>query len=80
MTSFRPLCLESQVFEKYKSLNIGGTEIKYEDAVKLLGVTFDDMLNFDQHISDICKKARQILFYVLLRLSRYISSETKKCS
>ena len=34
------------------------------------------MLNFDLHISDICKKgARQI--NVLCRLSRYLSTETK---
>ena len=34
------------------------------------------MLNFDKHISNICKKAaRQI--YVLLRLSKYLSTETK---
>ena len=35
------------------------------------------MLNFDLHISDICKKAaRQI--NVLCRLSRYLSTETKQ--
>ena len=39
-------------------------------------VTIDYMLNFDLHISDICKKAaRQI--NVLCRPSRYLSTETK---
>ena len=41
--------------------------VKCEESVKLLGVTVDYMLNFDSHISDICKKAaRQI--NVLCRL------------
>ena len=30
-----------------------------EDSVKLLGVTIDYMLNFDFHISGICKKKQQ---------------------
>ena len=63
-------------FENCKSLLLDGTEIKCEDSVKLLGVTFDYMLNFDKHSSNICKKAaRQI--NVLLRLSKYLSTETK---
>ena len=63
-------------FENCKSLIVDGTVIKCEDSVKLLGVTFDYMLNFDNHISNICKKAaRQI--YVLLLLSKYLSTETK---
>ena len=58
------------------SLFIGGSEIKCEDSVKLLGVTFDFMLNFETHVSDICRKAaRQI--NVLLRIGKYLSLETK---
>ena len=77
-----------QGFLKCKSLNLNGIEIKCEDSdlflifaylylsVNLLGVTFDYMLNFDLHISKICKKAaRQIS--VLLRLSKVLSAETK---
>ena len=30
--------------------------IKCEGSVKLLGVSIDYILNFDLHISDICKK------------------------
>ena len=73
---FQAIMLGLQGFLNCKSLNLNGIEIKCEDSVKLLGVTFDYMLNFDIHISDICKKAaRQI--NVLLRLSKYLSTETK---
>ena len=73
---FQAMMLGILGFEKCNSLLLDGTEIKCEDSVKLLGVTLDYMLNFDKHISNICKKAaRQI--NVLLRLSKYLSTETK---
>ena len=73
---FQAIMLGLQEFLNCKSLNLNGIEIKCEDSVKLLGVTFDYMLNFDIHVSNICKKAaRQI--NVLLRLSKYLSTETK---
>ena len=65
-----------QGFLNCKSLNLNGLEIKCEDSVKLLGVTFDYMLNFDFHVSNICKKAAR-QNNVLLRLSKYLSTETK---
>ena len=73
---FQAIMLGLLGFENCKSLNLNGTEIKCEESVKFLGVTFDYMLNFDIHISNICKKAaRQI--NVLLRLSKFLSTETK---
>ena len=63
-------------FENCKSLFLNGTEIKCEGSLKLQGVTIDYQLNFDLHISNICKKAaRQI--NVLLRLSKFLTIETK---
>ena len=55
---FQAIMLGLQGFLNCKSLNLNGLEIKCEDSVKLLGVTFDytRMLNFDIHIS-ICKKS-----------------------
>jgi hypothetical protein len=35
---------------------LNGSKIKCEELVKLLGVTIDYELNFDKHISEICKK------------------------
>ena len=72
----RQLCLESLDFQNCISLFLNGIEIKCEDFVKLLGATIDSLLNFDLHVSNICKKAaRQI--NVLLRLSKFLTIETK---
>ena len=37
-------------------LNINGIELKPSMQVKLLGVTFDEKLNFNAHVDLICKK------------------------
>ena len=59
-----------------QSFIIGGTEIKCEVSVKLLGVTIDYLMNFDTHNSNVCKKAnRQI--NDLFRISHNLSLETK---
>ena len=39
------------------NLDFPGQSIQSEESVKLLGVTLDYKLNFDPHISNICKKA-----------------------
>ena len=39
------------------NIRIKGQNIKTESTVKLLGVKLDYKLNFDPHISDLCKKA-----------------------
>jgi hypothetical protein len=45
---------------------------KCEEHVKLIGVTIDYELNFDKHISEICKiSARQL--NVLKRIGRYLN-------
>jgi hypothetical protein len=55
------------VFEQI-CFDLNGSKIKCEEHVKLLGVTIDYELNFDKHISGICKKsARQLI--VLKRIA-----------
>ena len=54
-----------------KSFNIGGSEIKCEDQVKLLGVEIDYKLNFDAQITILCQKAAKQL-NALQRLSKLI--------
>ena len=73
---FQAIMLGKLDFENCKSLNICGSTIQCEGTVKLLGVTFDYMLNFEAHIANICmRQARQI--NVLLRLSNVLNPETK---
>ena len=73
---FQAIVLGKRGHDDCESFTIHDNTVKCEHSVKLLGVTIDYMLNFDLHISDICKKAaRQI--NVLCRLSRYLSTETK---
>ena len=39
------------------SLNVNNFKIKIRDCEKRLGVKFDSKLRFDQHITDLCRKA-----------------------
>ena len=54
-----------------------GEIINSEETVKLLGVTLDYRLDFDPHISNICKKAATQL-NVLQRLKSFIGFKEKK--
>ena len=49
--------------------NLENNVINCEDHVNLLGVTIDFKLNFDLHISNVCKKASRQL-NVLKRIGR----------
>ena len=59
------------------NIRIKGQNIKTESTVKLLGVKLDYKLNFDPHISDLCKKAANQL-NILKRQKRFIGFETRK--
>ena len=39
------------------SITVNGKDIMESDKLELLGVTIDCGLNFNLHISDVCKKA-----------------------
>ena len=59
------------------NLDFQGHSIKSEETVKLLGVTLDYKLNFDPHISNLCKKAAAQL-NVLKRLNSFIGFAEKE--
>ena len=40
-------------------VNILGSDIESSDSLKLLGTTIDSKMNFNDHISTVCKKASQ---------------------
>ena len=53
-------------------INVGGEVIECKKSVKLLGITFDNQLKFNDHVSNICKIASQKL-HALARISNYMS-------
>ena len=57
--------------EKNLTLKNVDAEIKCDEVVKLLGIYIDYQLNFDFHISNLCRKAGQQL-NVVKRLSPYL--------
>ena len=73
---FQAIAVGERTFEKKMILKISDTEIICEEVVKLLGVDIDYKLNFDQHISNLCRKAGQQL-NVLKRLSPFLSRLNK---
>ena len=58
------------------TIKVYNTEMKCEDVVKFLGVDIDHQLNYDQYISNLCRKTDQQLT-VLKRMSPF-SSRFKK--
>ena len=51
--------------------NLGENIVNCEDSVKLLGITIDFKLDFDEHISNVCKKASRQL-NVLKRIGGHL--------
>ena len=56
------------------SINVNNTVIKAEKSVKLLGVTIDNELKFNEHITNICKKAN-LKLHALARISHLMDKE-----
>ena len=50
------LLKKNQTNTSGEPININGKMIESEETVKLLGVTLDYRLDFDPHISNLCKK------------------------
>ena len=71
------LLRKNQTNTSGEQININGKMIKSEETVKLLGVTLDYRLDFDTHISNICKKAAAQL-NVLKRLKTFIGFKEKQ--
>ena len=59
------------------SISVQDDVIIPSDHIKVLGITLDDSLKFDLHISDMCKKAsRQI--NALKRVSKFLTQDSRK--
>ena len=59
------------------SVIIDGQTIHNSKSVKLLGVCIDNKLNFNEHVSNICKKVSKKL-HALRRVSQYIQKDKLK--
>ena len=70
---FQALAIGKKTFKEQICFDLKGSKIKREEHVKLLGVTIDYELNFDKHISEICKKQSARQLNVLKRIGRYLN-------
>ena len=53
---FQAIAAGKRTHEKSPSFKFGSIDIKCDEVVKLLGIDIDFRLNFDNHISNICKR------------------------
>ena len=53
---FQTIAAGKRTHEKSPSFKFGPIDIKCDEVVKLLGIDIDFRLNFDNHISNICKR------------------------
>ena len=72
LDKFQAICIGLKSHDAISSFKINDTIIKCDDNVTLLGVNIDFMLNFNDHISVICRKASQQLA-VLKRIGRFLT-------
>ena len=70
-------CLVLLTDAKSHKAKIGSVVIKTTNTEKLLGVTIDGKLSFQEHINGMCTKASQKL-NALSRLSSYMSLEKRR--
>jgi hypothetical protein len=57
---FQAISIGRKMHDKNVMFNLNGINLSCEDEVKLLGVNIDFKLNFNTHISNICKKIKVI--------------------
>ena len=73
---FQAIAVGKKKYDKNLTVKVSRSEIKRKKIVKHLGVDIDYPLNFDNLISDLCRKAGQQL-KVLKKLSPYLSKLNK---
>ena len=75
--------LQSNIIDKKKQkhtaeyISIDQKNIKISSSAKLLGVYIEDKLNFNLHITEICRSAANQL-HALIRLRMFLNFEEKK--
>ena len=56
---FQAIAVGMKTFSINLVLKLSNSEIKCEEVVKLLGIDIDYQLNFDHHVSNLCRKAEE---------------------
>ena len=69
---FQAIALGKRSHSLNLAFNFQDIQVKCDDEVKLLGVTFDFMLSFNNHISNICKKASKQL-NAMKRIGKFLN-------
>jgi hypothetical protein len=73
---FQVLAVRKKTFDKNLKIWIQNSTLSCEETVKLLGIEIDYQLNFDIHISSICRKVSQQL-NILKRVGPYLDRLSK---
>ena len=73
---FQAIILNKKESEAKFKLNIDNNDIESTKSVKLLSITIDDRLRFDQHIWNLCSEAAMQL-NALGRLQKYMGKSEK---
>ena len=60
--------------EVHTEIHLGSETITNSKSEKLLGITIDHKLKFNEHVNNLCKKANQKL-HALARISNYMSKD-----
>jgi hypothetical protein len=69
---FQAIAVGRKTHDKKPEFNIGQTKLSCDDVVKLLGIDIDYNLNFDVHISNLCRKAGRQL-NIMKRIGQNLS-------
>ena len=73
---FQAICIGQKTHDAISSFQLNDMVINCDNNVTPLGINIDFMLNFNDHISEICKKASQQLA-VLKRIGRFLTKQGK---
>ena len=58
---FQAIFIGKKTYNNIETFRIGKTDIKCENNVSLLGINIDFMVKFDDHVTEICKKASKTI-------------------
>ena len=74
---FQAIAIGNKTHKQNIVFDLNGSKINCDDEVKLLGITIDFKLDFNKHISNICKKKAARQLNVLKRIGSNLSPLAK---